>query len=153
MTNFNLKQYLTKNKLLQEIKVNKPGVPFYFELEHEDNYGSEYVYHGNDGGYYLFIDNDHDYLIMNSHLDDNLGYDDMEFAPSIDENNPEEIDSLIDFIENIDPEYNIDELRNMINNFRKYKIKIHEFSLEGDGGYIFIMLVIHYQDIKKYIKK
>jgi hypothetical protein len=77
----------------------------------------------------------------------------MEFAPSIDENNPEEIDSLIDFIENIDPEYNIDELRNMINNFRKYKIKIHEFSLEGDGGYIFIMLVIHYQDIKKYIKK
>jgi hypothetical protein len=147
--NFNLKQYLSESKLLQEIKVKKPGIPFYFEQDKDDD--ESYYYEDREGGYYYFMGDD--YLIMNSHLNDNLGYDDMEFAPSIDEKNPEEIDDLINFIKDIDPEYNIDELKNMIDNFRRYKIPIYEFDLQGDGGYIFVNLTIRYQDIIPYIKK
>jgi hypothetical protein len=150
MTNFNLKQYLSEGKLLQEIKVNKPGVNFYFEREDDWSYS----YNDNQGVYYLFPHDEGDeYMIMNSSLDDELGYDDKEFAPNIDENNPEEIDNLISFIEDIDPTYDTDELKIMINNFRKYKIPIYEFSLDGDGGYIYINLVIRYQDILPYIRK
>jgi hypothetical protein len=149
MTNFNIKQYITENKLLQEIKINKPGVNFYFEQDESDD--ESYDYHDNQGGYYLFMGDE--YLTMNSHLDDELGYDDKEFAPNIDENNPEEIDDLISFIEDIDPTYDTDELKIMINNFRKYKIPIYEFSLDGDGGYIFVNLTIRHQDILPYIKK
>lgn len=150
MTNFNLKQYLTENKLLKEIKINKPGVNFYFEREDDWSYS----YNDNQGVYYLFPHDEGDEaMIMSSHLDDELGYDDMDGAPEVDENNPEKIDDLISFIENIDPTYDTQDLRSMIDNFRKHKIKILEFSLQGDGGYIFISLVIRYQDILPYIKK
>jgi len=149
--NFNLRKYLSKNKLLQEIKVNKPGVNFYFQQDESDD--ESYGYNDNQGVYYLFIGGGDEYLTMNSLLDDELGYNDMEGAPQIDENNPKEIDDLISFIEDIDPTYDTDELKIMINNFKKYKIPIHEFILDGDGGYIFVSLSVRYQDILPYIKK
>jgi hypothetical protein len=142
---------ITPPEDLQEIKVNKPGVNFYFEQDESDD--ESYEYNDNQGGYYLFVGGGDEYLQMNSHLDDELGYDDMEGAPEIDENNPEEIDDLISFIEDIDPTFDTDELKIMINNFRKYKIPIYEFSLQGDGGYIFVSLSIRHQDILPYIKK
>lgn len=150
MTNFNLKQYLTENKLLQEIKINKPGVNFYFEREDDWSYS----YNDNQGVYYLFpYDEGDEYMTMNSHLDDELGYDDIDFAPEADENTPEEIDKVLEYIDDIDPNYGTHDLRSMIDNFRKHKIPIYEFDLQGDGGYIFINLTIRYQDILPYIKK
>jgi hypothetical protein len=152
-TNPNRRQilkWLNIEEDLQEIKVNKPGVNFYFEREDDWSYS----YNDNQGVYYLFPHDEGDeYMIMSSHLDDELDYGDMEGAPEIDENNPEEIDDLISFIEGIDPTYGTQDLRSMINNFRKYKIPINEFNLQGDGGYIYINLVIRYQDILPYIKK
>lgn len=142
---------ITPPEDLQEIKINRPGVNFYFEQDESDD--ESYDYNDNQGGYYYFVGGANDYLTMNSGLDDELGYDDMEFAPNIDENNPEEIDDLISFIEGIDPTYDTDGLKIMINNFRKYKIPIYEFSLDGDGGYIFVNLTIRQQDILPYIKK
>jgi hypothetical protein len=151
MTNFNLKQYLTENKLLQEIKVNKPGVNFYFEQDESDD--ESYDYHDNQGGYYLFVGSGDEYLTMNSSLDDNVGYDDMDFAPQVNTDTLENTDEFLDYIKNIDPEFDINELKNMIDNFKKYKIKIDELNLAGDGGYVYVSVTIPYQDILPYIRK
>jgi hypothetical protein len=94
-----------------------------------------------------------DYLTMNSSLDDNVGYDDMDFAPQVNTDTLENTDEFLDYIKNIDPEFDINELKNMIDNFKKYKIKIDELDLTGDGGYIFVSLSIRYQDILPYIRK
>ena len=141
---------ITPPEDLQEIKVNRPGVNFYFKKE--DDYS--YSYNDNQGVYYLFPYNEEDeYWSMSSHLDDDLGYDDIDFAPKANENTPEEIDKLLDYIDDIDPTYGTQDLRSMINNFKKYDIPIYEFDLQGDGGYIFVNLTIRYQDILPYIKK
>ena len=131
-------------QLLKEIKVNKPGLGFYFEviddgdgIKYKDNKTGTYYY-----APYYELD---EYVIFNFQIE-NATYDDME------DGDPDNPQSFLNYIANLDPDFDINGLRSFIDNLKKAKIPIKELNMGGDGGYVYIELAIETPDIKPYIK-
>ena len=130
--------------LLKEIKVNKPGFGFYFEVI-DDGYGIEYRDNRARTYYYAPYDEEDEYIIFNLGIE-NATYDDMEEG---DPNNPQ---GFINYIADLDPDFNINEFKSFIDNLKKAKIPIEELDMIGDGGDVYVNVAIKSSNVKPYIK-
>ena len=124
---------------ITEMRVNEPS-SLIFKKENEDEI--------------IYIDKKNNVEYYGNILDEDKA---LMFTIPID-NEPEIMagysdENIMDAIESENPDFNINGLRSFISKLKQYKIPILEFYTDSEGGGIFVwvMIILNLNDIKKYI--
>jgi hypothetical protein len=130
--------------ILKEIRVNDPSLGFYFKVV-DDGSGIEYMDTKTKKSYWAPYDVDDIDIHFNMGIEGD--YDNIETG---DPNDPQ---PFIDYIKDLNPDFDIEQFQSFINNLQKVRIPIEELDMIGDGGFIYINVTLVLKDIKSYIIK